>query len=220
MTGVVIVTGAFGALGGKVVEALLAEGRAVAAVDLTPAPGWSTAAHLHGGIDLADAPSVASAFGAIAERHGPIDGLVNVAGGFVWQTVADGNIEGWDRMYRTNLRTAAIACGSVLPHLSASASIVNISAAAIARPGVGMAAYAASKAGVVALTESLAEELRPRGCRVNAILPTIIDTPANRGDMPDADHSGWVSPESLARVVAFLLSRSSDCITGATIRAG
>ena len=116
-----------------------------------------------------------------------------------------------------NLRSAAVACSSIVPFLAPNASIITIGAAAVNRPGAGMAPYAASKAGVIALTESLAEELRGRA-RVNAILPSIIDTPANRADMPDADPSQWVTPKELADVVAFLLSDAANCISGATIR--
>jgi len=217
--GQVIVTGAFGSLGSAVVAALRDRGSTVAAVDLAPAPAGANAgdASEFGGIDLTDPAAVARCFAGIAAA-GPVAGLVNVAGGFVWQTVADGGIDGWDRMYRTNLRTAAVACAAAIPLLADGGAIVTIGAAAVHRPGIGMAAYAASKAGVVALTESLAEELRPRGIRANAILPTIINTAANRADMPDADPSQWVAPAQLADVVAFLLSDAADCITGATIR--
>ena len=96
-------------------------------------------------------------------------------------------------------------------------SAVLSGAAGAIRPGTGMAPYAASKAGVLALTESLAEELRGRGIRVNAVLPTIIDTPTNRADMPDADTSAWVRPEAAARAIAFLLSAQAGAVTGAAI---
>ena len=110
-----------------------------------------------------------------------------------------------------------VASREVLKHIGNGGAIVNVGAAAAANPAIGMAPYAASKAGVMALTKSLAEELRERSIRVNAILPTIIDTPANRRDMPDADPSGWVKPEAIAKVVAFLLSDDAAPITGAGI---
>jgi len=117
-----------------------------------------------------------------------------------------------------NVRTALIATRSVLPLLKASkGAVVNVGANAAAKAGAGMGAYAASKAGVARLTEALAEELKDEGVRVNAVLPSIIDTPANRADMPDADFSRWVSPENLAQVIAFLLSPDATAVTGALL---
>ena len=215
----ITVTGAFGTLGRAVVERLNVGGARVAAIDLVnhAERDLLDGVRLFGGVDLADPASVDRCFSEIASDQ-PITGLVNVAGGFVWQLMTGGNIDDWDRMYRMNLRSAAVACSSIVPFLAPNASIITIgAAAAVNRPGAGMAPYAASKAGVIALTESLAEELRGRA-RVNAILPSIIDTPANRADMPDADPSQWVTPKELADVVAFLLSDAANCISGATIR--
>ena len=96
-------------------------------------------------------------------------------------------------------------------------AIVNIGAAASIKAAMGMGAYAASKAGVARLTEALAEELKDAGVRVNAVLPSIIDTPANRKDMPDADFTRWVTPEALANVIAFLLSPEASAVTGALL---
>jgi NAD(P)-dependent dehydrogenase (short-subunit alcohol dehydrogenase family) len=133
--------------------------------------------------------------------------------------LADGDIETWDRMYQMNLRTAVVTSQAALALLRASApsAIVNVGALAAAKAGVGMGAYAASKAGVARLTEALAEELKDAGVRVNAVLPSILDTPANRADMPDADATRWVRPEALAGVVAFLLSHDAEAVTGACI---
>jgi NAD(P)-dependent dehydrogenase (short-subunit alcohol dehydrogenase family) len=113
--------------------------------------------------------------------------------------------------------TAVTASRAVLEHLGNPGAIVNIGANAAARAGAGMGAYAAAKSGVARLTESLAEELAASGVRVNAILPSIIDTPANRRDMPRADYQTWVTPEAIARVVVFLLSDQGSAITGALI---
>ncbi|WP_375197565.1 SDR family oxidoreductase [Sphingobium sp.] len=216
--GVVVVTGAFGALGRSVVALLAERGHVIAAVDLGPAPVNYPYGLALGGVDLTDADAVAGAFARIAGQHGKIDGLVNIAGGFMWCMVADTAPEDWDRMYRMNLLSAALCCRQVIGHLADKGSaIVNIGAAAARAPTAGMAPYAASKAAVMALTESLANELRPR-TRVNAILPTIIDTPANRADMPDADSSEWVQPFDLAKVVALLLSPEAAAITGEGIK--
>ena len=159
-----------------------------------------------------------TAYTTVAETLGSIDALVNIAGGFVWEPIDGGTLDSWDRMYGINLRTAVVSTRSALPHLLKSGgAVVNIGANAATQPGTGMAPYAASKSGVRALTESLAEELRARGVRVNAVLPTIIDTPTNRADMPDADTAGWVRPEAAARVIAFLISPAAGAITGASI---
>jgi NAD(P)-dependent dehydrogenase (short-subunit alcohol dehydrogenase family) len=212
----IIVAGGFGVLGRAVVEELRARGHQVAAVDMAPAPGANTGVAI-GGVDLADDVAVAAAYAEAAARFGGIDGLVNVAGGFTWELVESGSLDSWDAMYRMNLRTAAASCQAVLKHMTGGA-IVNVGAVAATFPGLGMASYAASKAGVMALTESLAEELRARGIRVNAVLPTILDTPANREDMPDADTSGWVTPSSAAKAIAFLLSSDAAAVTGTGMR--
>ncbi|WP_298281994.1 SDR family NAD(P)-dependent oxidoreductase [Novosphingobium sp.] len=214
----VIVTGGFGVLGRAVVAELTRLGHAVAAVDLAATPADLACALALGGVDLGEQDAVEAAYTRIAEALGGIGALINVAGGFVWEPVDGGTLEAWDRMYGINLRTAVVSTRAALPHLLRDGgAVVNIGANAATQPGTGMAPYAASKSGVRALTESLAEELRGRGVRVNAVLPTIIDTPTNRTDMPDADKSGWVRPEAAARVIAFLISAEAGAITGASI---
>jgi NAD(P)-dependent dehydrogenase (short-subunit alcohol dehydrogenase family) len=212
----VVVTGALGVLGRAVAETAADAGATVVAVDRvdgTPPRGAQAAPAL----DLGDADATRAAMAAIAKRHGRIDALVNVAGGFRWETVTDGSLETWDQLYGINVRTAVNACRAVLPHLPAGGRIVNIGAAGAVKAAMGMGAYAASKAGVARLTEALAEELKPRDITVNAVLPSIIDTPANRADMPDADPAQWVSPRALAEVIAFLLGPRAAAVTGALI---
>lgn len=217
MAGIVAVTGAAGALGRKAVEILSAAGWSVVGIDLGDVASDGVALAL-GGVDLTDEAAVTAAAARIESELGRLDGLVNIAGGFAWETVADGSIATWDRLYAMNVRTALIASRALLPLLRASqGAIVNIGAAASVKAGAGMGAYAASKSGVARLTEALAEELKEEGVRVNAILPSILDTPANRADMPDADFTKWVSPAQLAGVVAFLLSADAMPITGALI---
>jgi NAD(P)-dependent dehydrogenase (short-subunit alcohol dehydrogenase family) len=213
----VIVTGGLGALGRAVVGELIGRGMQVAVVDVVQPQGDPGKALVVGGVDLTDEAQVAEAYKKVADQLGGIDGLVNVAGGFLWETVADGSLESWDRMHRTNLRTAVVSSRAAMPYLGKGGAIVNIGANAANKVDMGMAPYAASKAGVRALTESLAEELKGKGVRVNAVLPTIIDTPTNRADMPDADRSGWVTPAGAARAIAFLLSDDAGTITGAAI---
>ena len=113
-------------------------------------------------------------------------------------------------LYSINLKTALCACKAALSHLPPDhGRIINVGAAATAKAGTGMGAYTASKAGVAKLTEALAEELKDKGINVNAVLPTIIDTPANRADMPKADFTRWVDPQALADVIVFLSSQCS-----------
>jgi len=216
----IAVTGAFGALGTAVVKALQASGATVAAIDRADAPRDPAAlagASLHGGVDLGQAEAARAVFAGIAKQHGRLDGLVNIAGGFSWEKVADGSLETWDRQYQMNLRTAVAACQAALAHLPDGGRIINIGANGAMKAGAGMGAYAASKAGVARLTEALAEELKDRGITVNALLPSIIDTPANRADMPDADFRKWVQPSQLAAAIVFLLSDEASAITGALV---
>ncbi|MCI4679840.1 SDR family oxidoreductase [Rhodoblastus acidophilus] len=219
---IIVVTGAFGALGRAVVRRALDKGAFVAQVDVGEAASGAPQAEERSlslaGIDLADAQAARDAFARINAHFGGIDALLNVAGGFVWQTVAEGDLAAWDRMFALNLRTAASACMAALPFLekSGAGSIVNVGALGAVKAGAGMGAYAASKAGVAKLTESLAEELKGK-VTVNAVLPSIIDTPANRAAMPDADFSKWVSPDDLAEAMLFLASTHSRAITGALL---
>jgi NAD(P)-dependent dehydrogenase (short-subunit alcohol dehydrogenase family) len=219
---VVAVTGAFGSLGAAVVRAALAQGAQVAAIDRVDAPRDPAslgAAKLFGGVDLGNADSAREAFSKIADAMGGLDALVNVAGGFAWETLADGSLETWDRLYTMNLRTAVAASQAALPHLRARGrgAIVNIAANGALKAAAGMGAYAASKSGVMRFTEALAEELKEHDITVNAVLPSIIDTPPNRADMPKADFAKWVSPAQLADVIVFLVSDRARAVTGALL---
>jgi NAD(P)-dependent dehydrogenase (short-subunit alcohol dehydrogenase family) len=216
---IIAVTGAAGALGSQVAEILAQAGFGVVGIDKAGTiPQTQALALALGGVDLLDESSTQAAFARIKGALGSIDGLVNIAGGFRWETVAKGSVDTWDLLYQMNVRTALIASRAALPLFRASGgAIVNIGAAAAQKAGLGMGAYAASKAGVARLTESLAEELKDKSIRVNAILPSIIDTPANRKEMPDAPFDRWVTPASLAEVIRFLLSPGSRDITGALI---
>lgn len=219
----IAVTGGFGALGRALGLTLAEAGASVALLDR--AESLRNPAHLPagvlpvGGVDLGDADAARAALARVAEHFGGLDGLVNVAGGFTWETVEAGSIDTWDRLYGMNLRTAVLASQAALPLLLAQGQgrIVNISALAAEKAGAGMGAYAASKAGVARLTEALAEEMKDKGITVNAVLPSTLDTPANRADMPKADFSRWVAPAALGKVIVFLLSDAGAPITGALI---
>lgn len=213
----IVVTGAAGALGRETVALFAASGHTVTGLDIADTVEAEGIALGIGGVDLGDADLVVSAMRKAVESSGPIDGLVNIAGGFAWETIANGSPETWDRMYAMNVMSALNACRAAIPHLNDPASIVNIGAGAAAKASLGMGAYAASKAGVARLTEALAEEYKENRIRVNAVLPSIIDTPANREDMPDADFSSWVTCNELAHVILFLLSPEASGVTGALV---
>ncbi len=151
-------------------------------------------------------------------HFGKLDALVNIAGGFAFETVADGNAKTWQRMYALNVSTALNASQAALLHLAASGAgrIVNVGAMGALQAGSGMGAYAASKAGVHRLTEALAAEWKGK-ITVNAVLPYIIDTNAIRGSMPKADFAKWVRPEELADVILFLISDAASAVTGALL---
>lgn len=221
---VVVVTGGLGALGQAVARACGAAGASVALIDcIQPPPALRAEAAnprlVLGDVDLASYDAASAAMDGIAREAGGIDALVNVAGGFRWETLEQGDLATWDWLYQVNLRTAATAAKAVLPHLLARGRgrVVNIGAAAAAKASAGMGPYAASKAGVARLTEALADELKDRGITVNAVLPSIIDTPRNRADMPTAEFDRWVPPQAIADLVCFLLSARADAITGASI---
>lgn len=212
-----VVTGGHGSLGTAVVEAALAKGLNVAVID--HGTGGAPEGVLEiGGVDLTDAKAAEAAIGKVVAEFGGVDALLNIAGGFVWQTTEDEK-PAWDRMFALNLTTALNASRAALPHLKASAEgrIVNVGANGALKAAAGMGAYGASKSAVHRLTEALAEELKDTSVTVNAVLPSILDTEQNRRDMPDADPSKWVQPADLAEVMLFLASPASRAVTGALI---
>ncbi|MHB8884928.1 MAG: SDR family NAD(P)-dependent oxidoreductase [Methylovirgula sp.] len=214
---VIIVTGGFGALGSAVAKRVASAGAQIACLDHAKDPGGP--GFRIGGIDLADDGMCQRVFEQVAGELGSLYGLVNIAGGFEMGSLVGSGLDPWDRMYRTNLRTALAACHSALPFFLAAKSgrVVNVGAAVAAKGLAEMGAYAASKSGIARLTESLAEETRGQGITVNAVLPSIIDTPANRAAMPQADTSKWTSPDDIAEVIVFLLSERARAVTGALI---
>jgi|TARA_R110001583_G_scaffold187287_1_gene348471 NAD(P)-dependent dehydrogenase (short-subunit alcohol dehydrogenase family) len=216
----IVITGAFGILGAAVLDLALASGATVAAVDYVTPDSSDDREGLYtfSGIDLGDPSAAAACMTAAAEKMGGIDSLINIAGGFIWENFANSNIDSWDKMFHINVRTTVNASQAALDFLlqSGSASIVNISANNALKSVAGVAAYTASKAAVAKLTESLADEFKAK-IRVNAVLPSVIDTPLNRRDMPNADSSAWVTPAELANVILFLTSPNSSAVTGALL---
>lgn len=215
---VVAITGGYGALGRAVVEAAQARGLSVAVIGRTPPREPNPDVFEINGVDLTDATQARNAIDAVAAHYDRLDALLNIAGGFVWSPV-EGDDDEFDRMHALNVKTTLNASRAALPYLKASdeGRIVNIGANGAIKAGHGMGAYAASKAGVHRLTEALAEELKSTSVTVNAVLPSIIDTAANRADMPDADPSKWVAPADLAAVILFLASPEARAVTGALI---
>ena len=218
----IAVTGAFGSLGLDVALAARKAGASVACIDRVSAqhvPAALSGAAIFADVDLSTPAAADATFDAVSRKLGGLDALVNIAGSFRWEKVEDGSIDTWDFLHNVNVRTAFNATRAALKFLGKQSNgrIVNIGAAGAIKAGVGMGAYAASKAGVAKLTEALAEELKDRHITVNAVLPSIIDTPANRKDMPQAEFDRWVKPQQVADLILFLLSDSASAITGALI---
>lgn len=220
MTRSVIVTGGFGVLGQAVAQAFAAQGDTVARIDFAGQAQRPLDGVLDiGGVDLTEATQTADALDKVVAAHGGVDILVNVAGGFIWETLEGGSLASFSRMHAINLLTAATITQLALPALKRSVAgrIVNIGAGGAVKGAMGMAPYAAAKSGVHRLTEALAEELAGTSVTVNAVLPSIIDTPTNRADMPDADTSTWVSPAAIAKVIVLLAASDAGAISGALI---
>jgi len=213
---VYVVTGAGGQVGAAVAAHLLERGARVALVDVRPveapagARAWTA--------DLTSLPAVRQAMAQAGEAYGGLDGLVNVAGGFVWQTLAQSeDLSAWQQMYALNVMTCVTASKAALPHLRNGGRIVNIGAAGARRGSAGMGPYAAAKSAVASFTETLADELKERRITVNAVLPGVIDTPRNRADMPGSPFDTWARLDEVAEAVGFLLSEAAGGISGALL---
>jgi NAD(P)-dependent dehydrogenase (short-subunit alcohol dehydrogenase family) len=225
---VAIVTGGTGALGRAVVARFLGAGATVW-VPWIVAEEWRAlkaattgepAARLHGAeVSVTDE----AAFGALVARaegaHGRVDVLVNAVGGFAPGDLASTPLAEWRRLVDLNLTSAVIACRAVLPAMrrARGGRIVNVASRAVVPPAGGFIAYTVAKAAVITLTQALAQEVRANGITVNAVLPSTMDTPANRAAMPDADRSGWVPTDTVAQVIAFLAGEAAARVTGACV---
>ena len=213
-----LVTGANGALGRAVAARAAALGASLLLADRGFAADVA-ARHPQAWlleIDLTEPSALAAALG----DAGPVDALFNIAGGFAMGEASyDPQGRDWDAMFRINVDTLRHSLRAVVPGMVAQGrgSIVNVGAMAALKGQAGMSAYVASKSVVLRITESLSAEVRDRGVNVNAVLPSIIDTPANRAAMPKADPSRWVSPDDLANVICFLGSDAARAIHGALV---
>lgn len=225
---VALVTGASGNLGGAVARRFAAAGARLVLVDranerlatLFPELASSDRHHLAGGVDATDPDAFAGVVAEARARLGGVDILVNTVGGFRGgPKVHEEDLATWDFLYAINLKTVVVACRAVVPTFldQGHGRIINTAAGAGLSTPVGLAAYSASKAGVLRLTEGLAQELKSAGITANAVLPGTIDTPQNREAMPKADFSTWVAPEAIADAILFLASDAARAVTGAAL---
>ena len=223
----VMITGAAGNLGRAVAQHFAGQGARLVLLDVSDAAlqaarpeGVPDADVLALAVDLLDRAQVEAAAQQAVERFGRIDALANLAGGFTMgEPVHALSDEAWDNMLTLNVRTLLNTVRAVVPHMLAQGrgAIVNVGAASALKGLAQMGAYCASKSAVIRLTESLSAELREGGVNVNCVLPSIIDTPANRAAMPDADPARWVAPQDLAAVIAFLCSPAARAVHGAAL---
>ena len=210
MSDLALVCGAGGALGSALVEAFVARGDSVVGVDRKAAPREGVRSE---SVDLTDPDAVE----ALWERIEKPRWVVNAVGGFRGGNVDETELETLHFLLDLNFATTFWSCRAAARRLERGGAIVNIAARAAVSGGMGAAAYAASKAAVVRLSEVLAGELSGRGIRVNALLPLLIDTPANRAALPPERLQGAVSPERVAGVCTWLCSDAADAVTGAAI---
>lgn len=215
-----VVTGGTGALGRAVVGRLVGAGATVhvpvyAAEELDGFPyRQHEAVKLHEGLDLSVEADVAQLFGATTSLYTSI----HVAGGFAMGAIASTSLDVWDQLMQINATTCFLSCREAVKSMEGrEGRIVNVAARPVLVPTGQMTAYTASKAAVAALTLSLAEELSESSIWVNAIVPSIIDTPANRAAMPDADHSAWPKPDEIAETITFLASPQNSVTRGALV---
>ncbi|MDP9438279.1 MAG: SDR family NAD(P)-dependent oxidoreductase [Actinomycetota bacterium] len=200
----ILITGGAGGLGGGVIRAFVEAGYPVATTYTDPEK-WERLGDLKDGVlglqvDLLDAPAVEETARRAAGELGGLHALVNLVGGFAMGPLARTPEEAWDRMIALNLKSAFFATRTALEHLLDGGRIVNVGTAAVTNRAPRLAAYVASKGGLMTLTKSLAKELKARRITANAVLPTVLDTPANRRAMPNADRSSWLLPEEVAKL--------------------
>lgn len=221
----VLITGAAGNLGRAVAQAFADQGANLVLIDLkrealAEAFGGETERQRFAAANLLDVGEAQGVVDATLQRYGRIDVLCNLAGGFrMGEAVHETSDKTWNFLFDLNARTVLNMAHAAVPAMLrvGQGKIVNVGAFAAQRGVAQMGAYTASKATVIRLTEAMAAELRDKGINVNCVLPTIIDTPQNRADMPGADPSKWVAPADLANVIAFLASDNARAVHGAAV---
>lgn len=217
---VVMIAGGSGALGQTVTPAWVKSGAQVITVDRTVPPqaaGWTS---IQG--DVTDEADVQRFVREVIQRYGRLDVVINLVGGFATGRVVDTEVALWQRMLAMNVTAAFLLSKAVIPRMTEQGSgrIVHVAAWAAVEPFPGAAAYIVAKSSLITLIKVLALELKGSGVTVNGVLPTTIDTPANRANMPEVDPSIWTKPESIAKTLLFLASDEAGQINGATVPVG
>ena len=221
----IVITGAAGNLGMAVAQVFANEGAQLVLLDRAPIGEaalvkLAPAQCLPIALDLCDAAQVAAAVAQALARFGRIDVLCNLTGGFAMGDAVHATSDStWDFLHDMNVRTLRNTSRAVVPQMlrQGGGKIVNVGAYSAQRGLAHMGAYTAAKSEVLRLTEAMAAELRAKNINVNCVLPSILDTPQNRAEMPDADPARWVSPHDLAQVIAFLASDAARAIHGAAV---
>ena len=199
----VVVTGGKGALGGAVVALLEARGAHVHVPDIAT-------------VDLSDEAATTAYYAALP----PLWASIQLAGGFAMAAITETSFADFEKQWRTNAVTCFLACREAVRSIRKTGQggrIVNVAARPVVVPAGNMTAYAAAKAGVAAITQGLAAELSGEQILVNAVLPSLIDTPANRAAMPNADHAAWPKPAELAAAIGFLASPDNALTSGSLL---
>lgn len=218
----VAVTGATGALGAGLVDVLLNKGATlhlpIVEPELPAHLSWRDHPQVHAtpGVSLDDEAQVTAYYASLPELWASI----HLVGGFAMGDVANLSLADFERMWRLNTVTCFLACREavkVMRKTKRGGRIVNVAARPVQVPTPGMLAYVTAKAGVAALTQALAAEVLAEDILVNAVLPSIIDTPANRRAMPNADHASWPKPAQIAETIAFLASPDNALTTGSLV---
>jgi NAD(P)-dependent dehydrogenase (short-subunit alcohol dehydrogenase family) len=224
-----VVTGGMGALGSRIVERFLEAGMKVAVPVRSGStkekrdPLWTSSNEriFLGEADITQEDQVGDFLAGVSARMGPVDILVNAAGGYAGgEAVGEAPVELYDRMFNMNLRGAILMCSKVLPGMREShfGRIVSIAAKPAMLPAARRGPYAISKRGIITLTETIAEEVIGTGITANAVAPSIILTEANRDSMPGADAGKWVTPEEIAELALFLCSWHARSISGTVVK--
>ncbi len=218
---IIVVTGGSGNLGRAVVAMAKERGASVALVERQGKPSTPASDGVVGGFpaDMMDPASCREMVDAVLAKTGRIDALIHTVGGFRIAELSEEDPTAWDQMMALNAKTTLNMMQAVSPGMieRGAGRIVAVTAGAGFNAPAGLASYAASKAAVLRLCESAANECKGHGLTVNTVMPSIIDTPQNRAAMPDADTSKWVTPEEIAEVMLFLVSDAARAVTGAHI---
>ena len=215
---VMVVTGGAGALGQTVASVAAGYGAQVHSLDIVA--DFAPKQGVYHCVDLTDAAALQSCIDDIVKNAGQIDAVANIAGGFdMGPQVHETDDQLWDSLVNINVTTLRRMITAITPHMLSQnrGAIVNVGAMGALRGNGNMGAYSAAKSTVMRLTEALSDELKGQGINVNAVLPSLIDTPRNRADMPDADFDTWLKPQDLAEVVCFLCSPRARAVHGALL---